>query len=116
WTRSDSKTGDPNERLRRLFKVARSELWTAPIPGQPAAVELKPGATGPLYLSRAGWEAVTPDGFQIFGAANAQFKLPSCLGVGPMHDELSVIPTKLLVHGFVAGKTEPIEIDLLGPE
>jgi hypothetical protein len=80
WTRSDSKTGDPNERLRRLFTVARSELWTAPIPGRPAPVELKPGATGPLYLSRAGWATKTPDGFQIFGASNAQFKEPMCLG------------------------------------
>src|SRR4051812_48261124 len=87
WTRSDSKTGDPNERLRRLFKVARAELWTAPIPGQLPAVELVPGATGPLYLSRAGWETTTRDGFQIFGVANAQFKFPECLGAGPLHDE-----------------------------
>ena len=106
WTRSGSKTGDPNERLRRLFTVPRSELWMEPIPGQPASVELTPGATGPLYLSRDGWEAATSDGFQIFGAANAQFKFPDCLGADPLHDELSVIPRELLVHGFVEGAAE----------
>lgn len=116
WTRSDSKTGDPNERLRRLFKVARSELWTAPIPGRPTAVELVPGATGPLYLSRAGWETTSADGFPIFGAANAVFKEPACLGAGQFQDELSVIPHRLLVHGFVDGDSERIEIDLLGPD
>ena len=116
WTRSDSKTGDPNERLRRLFKVARSELWTAPIPGRPTPVELKPGATGPLYLSRAGWETTTPDGFQIFGAVNAQFKEPACLGAAQLHDELSVIPHRVLVHGFVDGEAELVQIDLLGPD
>ena len=115
WTRSDSRTGDPNERLRRLFKVARSELWTAPIPGQPASVDLVPGATGPLYLSRAGWEMASQDGFQIFGVANAQFKFPDCLGAGPMHDELSVIPHRVMIHGFVDDQSELIEIDLLGP-
>jgi hypothetical protein len=116
WTRSGTRTGDPNERLRRLFKVARSELWTAPIPGQPPSVDLVPGATGPLYLSRAGWETTSQDGFQISGAANAQFKFPDCLGAGPMHDELSVIPHRLLVHGFVEGRPEPIQIDLLGAD
>lgn len=116
WTRSGSKTGDPNERLRRLFTVPVSELWMAPIPGQLPQVELKPGATGPLYLSRDGWETTSADGFQIFGAANASFKLPDCLGAGPTHDELTVIPRQLLVHGFVDGKPEPIQIDLLGPE
>jgi len=116
WTRSGSKTGDPNERLRRLFTVPLTELWTAPIPGQPEPVELKPGATGPLYLSRAGWAATTADGFLISGAANAQFKFPDCLGAGPLHDELAVIPRELLVCGFVDGQPEPIQIDLLGPE
>jgi len=116
WTRSGSKTGDPNERLRRLFTVPLSELWTAPIPGRPLAVELKAGATGPLYLSRAGWDTTTADGFQIFGAANAVFKEPACLGAPQLHDELAVIPSRLLVHGFVESQSEPIQIDLLGPE
>jgi hypothetical protein len=116
WTRSDSKTGSANERLRRLFKVARSELWTAPIPGRPLAVELKPGATGPLYLSRAGWETTSTDGFPIFGATNAQFKEPACLGAAELHEELSVIPQRVLVHGFADGQSELIEIDLLGPD
>lgn len=118
WTRSDSKTGDPNERLRRLFKVAVTEVWTAPIPGQPAPVEMKPGATGPLYLSRAGWQATTPDGFHILGAGTdaVVFKYPACLAAAPFQGDLVVVPSKLLVEGYADGKTDLFQIDLLGPE
>jgi hypothetical protein len=118
WTRSDSKTGDPNERLRRLFTVPLTEVWTAPIPGQPPAVELKPGASGPLYLSRTGWQTTTPDGFQISGAGTdaVSFKFPECLGPGPFQDSLRVIPRELIVTGYPEGKQELFQIDLLGPE
>lgn len=118
WTRSDSKTGDPNERLRRLFKVAVKEVWTAPIPGQPAPVAMKPGATGPLFLSRTGWQTTTPDGFHILGAGTdaVVFKLPECLAASPFQGDLQVVPSKVLVHGYPEGETELIEIDLLGPD
>ncbi len=118
WTRSDSKTGDPNERLRRLFTVAVKEVWTAPIPGQPAPVEMKPGATGPLFLSRTGWQTTTPDGFHILGAGTdaVQFKLPACLASAPFQGDLTVIPRKLLVQGYPEGKSELVQIDLLGPD
>jgi hypothetical protein len=118
WTRSDSKTGDPNERLRRLFTVSVSEVWTAPIPGQPAPVAMKPGATGPLFLSRAGWQTTTPDGFHIFGAGTDAivFKLPACLAAAPFQGDLLVVPSKLLVQGYPEGKAELFEIDLLGPQ
>jgi hypothetical protein len=118
WTRSDSKTGDPNERLRRLFTVSVKEVWTAPIPGQPAPVEMKPGATGPLFLSRTGWQATTPDGFHILGAGTdaVAFKLPACLAAGPFQGDLTVIPSKLLVQGYLEGKQELVQIDLLGPD
>lgn len=117
WTRSDSKTGDPNERLRRLFTVAVKEVWTAPIPGQPAPVVMKPGATGPLFLSRTGWQTTTPDGFHILGAGTdaVVFKLPECLAASPFQGDLRVIPSKLLVQGYPEGETELIRIDLLGP-
>jgi hypothetical protein len=117
WTRSDSKTGDPNERLRRLFTVAVKEVWTAPIPGQPAPVVMKPGATGPLFLSRTGWQTTTPDGFHILGAGTdaVVFKLPECLAASPFQGDLQVIPSKLLVQGYPEGETELIRIDLLGP-
>lgn len=118
WTRSDSKTGDPNERRRRLFTVALKEVWTAPIPGQPAPVVMKPGATGPLILSRTGWQTTTPDGFHILGAGTdaVVFKLPECLAASPFQGDLQVVPSKLLVHGYPEGETELIEIDLLGPD
>lgn len=118
WTRSDSKTGDPNERLRRLFTVAVKEVWTAPIPGQPAPVAMKPGATGPLFLSRTGWQTTTLDGFHILGAGTdaVVFKLPECLAASPFQGDLQVIPNKLLVQGYPEGETELLQIDLLGPD
>jgi hypothetical protein len=118
WTRSDSKTGDPNERLRRLFTVGAKEVWTAPIPGQPAPVTMKPGATGPLFLSRTGWQTMTPDGFHILGAGTdaVVFKLPECLAASPFQGDLQVIPSKLLVQGYPEGETELVRIDLLGPD
>jgi hypothetical protein len=120
WTRSGSKTGDPNERLRRLFTVPRSEIWVDPIPGRPTAVALRAGASGPLFLSQSGWATVSPDGFPIFGADVAVFKEPLCLGVETFQESLEVIPSKLRVLGFPVGTpegtTEPFEIDLLGPD
>jgi hypothetical protein len=118
WTRSDSKTGDPNERLRRLFTVAVKEVWTAPIPGQPAPVVMKPGATGPLFLSRTGWQTTTTDGFHILGAGTdaVSFKLPECLAAAPFQGDLMVVPSKLRVLGYPEGKAERVEIDLLGPD
>ncbi|HEX8114595.1 MAG TPA: hypothetical protein VF516_42990 [Kofleriaceae bacterium] len=118
WTRSDSKTGDPNERLRRLFTVAVKEVWTAPIPGQPAPVEMKPGATGPLFLSKTGWQTTTPDGYHILGAGTdaVAFKLPACLAAAPFQGDLTVIPSKLVVQGYPEGKSELVQIDLLGPD
>lgn len=118
WTRSDSKTGDPSERRRRLFTVAVTEVWTAPIPGQLAPVAMKPGATGPLYLSETGWQTTTPDGFHILGAGTdaVVFKFPECLGTGPLQDNLVVIPSQLVVRGYEEGKDTLLQIDLLGPE
>lgn len=118
WTRSDSKTGDPAERRRRLFTVAVTEVWTRPIPGQPAPVAMKRGATGPLYLSRAGWQTTTPDGYHILGAGTdaVTFKFPECLGTGPLQASLVVIPSQLMVKGYEEGKDALMQIDLLGPE
>ena len=118
WTRSDSKTGDANERRRRLFTVAVKEVWTAPIPGQPAPVAMKRGATGPLFLSRTGWQTTTPDGFHILGAGTdaVVFKLPECLAASPFQGDLQVVPSKLLVSGYPEDGTELLEMDLLGPD
>jgi len=118
WTRSDSKTGDPSERLRRLFTVAVSEVWTAPIPGAPSPVAMKSGISGPLYLSREGWQTTTPDGYHILGAGTdaVVFKYPACLASAPFQGDLVVVPSKLLVEGYPEGETELFQIDLLGPD
>ncbi len=118
WTRSDSKTGDPNERLRRLFTVALSEVWTGSIPGAPSPVAMKSGISGPLYLSRAGWQTTTPDGYHILGAGTdaVVFKYPACLASAPFQGDLMVVPSKLLVQGYPEGETELFQIDLLGPD
>jgi hypothetical protein len=118
WTRSDSKTGDPSERRRRLFTVAVSEVWTAPIPGQPAPVTMKPGASGPMYLSRTGWQTTTSDGFPILGAGTdaVVFKFPECLASGQLQASLVVIPSQLIVRGYEEGKDDLLQIDLLGPQ
>lgn len=118
WTRSDSKTGDPNERLRRLFTVALSEVWTSPISGAPSPVAMKSGTSGPLYLSRAGWQTTTPDGYHILGAGTdaVVFKYPACLASAPFQGDLVVVPSKLLVQGYPEGETELFQIDLLGPD
>jgi hypothetical protein len=118
WTRSDSKTGDPSERLRRLFTVAASEVWTAPIPGAPSPVAMKSGTSGPLYLSREGWQTTTPDGYHILGSGTdaVVFKYPACLASAPFQGDLMVVPSKLLVEGYPEGETELFQIDLLGPD
>ena len=118
WTRSDSKSGDPTERRRRLFMVAVSEVWTAPIPGAPSPVAMKSGISGPLYLSREGWQTTTSDGYHILGAGTdaVVFKYPACLASAPFQGDLVVVPSKLLVEGYPEGETELFQIDLLGPD
>ena len=118
WTRSDSKSGDPSERLRRLFTVAVGEVWTAPIPGAPTPVAMKAGTSGPLYLSRAGWQTTTSDGYHILGSGTdaVVFKYPACLASAPFQGDLVVVPSKLLVEGYPEGETELFQIDLLGPD
>src|SRR5512144_778748 len=75
-TRSASQSGDAEESLLRTFTVPLTEVYTTPIPGAPASVELQPGATGPLYLSSEGWRTTTPDGFGIYGANLISPKYP----------------------------------------
>src|SRR4051812_20479661 len=65
-TRSASLTGDPHECLLRTYKVSRVDVYEDPVAGAQHQVELASGATGTLFLSRAGWEA-TSDGYKIHG-------------------------------------------------
>jgi hypothetical protein len=116
-TRSASKTGDPHDCLRRTFTVPRTEVYTAPITGAPLPVELAKNKIGTLYLSRAGWEARSSDGFQIHGKEDALFKYPLCAGATQrLLTNLSVIPTSIVVRGHLEDDTEFFDIELIGPD
>ena len=117
-TRSASNSGNPDDSLRRRFTVPVAEVWTAPINGAPPPVEMKPGAVGNLFLSRAGWAAVSADGRQIFGAGTdmAVFKWPWCAAPPRILSSLSVLPTSIVVRGHLAEATEFFELELLGDD
>lgn len=115
--RSTSLSGDSQESLLRTFTVPLSEVYTAPILGAPQAVEMKPGANGPLFLSREGWKARTPDGFGIFGAQEAVYKWPLCAGAPTrLLSQLAVVPRSIRVDGHLEGQTEFFDLELLGPD
>jgi hypothetical protein len=117
-TRSASGTGgDPHECLRRTFTVPRTEVYTAPIVGAPPPVELAKNKIGTLYLSRAGWETKSSDGFQIHGKERALFKYPLCAGgTQRLLTNLSIIPTSVIVRGHLEDDTEFFDIELIGPD
>jgi hypothetical protein len=117
-TRSASNPGNLDDSLRRTFTVPVSEVWTTPIEGAPPPVELRPGAVGNLFLSRAGWEAVSADGRQIFGAGTdaAVFKWPWCAAPPRILCDLSVVPASVVVRGHLEGRAEFFEIELLGDD
>jgi len=117
--RSASLSGDTNECLLRVFTVPLSEVYTAPIPGAPPPVAMTPGATGNLFLSRAGWATTTPDGFGLFGALQASFKWPECAGVTTRFaTKLTVVPRSIVIRGHLQGQGEPrfFDLELLGPD
>lgn len=116
-TRSASGTGDPHECLRRTFTVPRTEVYMTPVKGAPPQVELKKGKIGSLYLTRAGWETKSTDGFQLHGKQEALFKLPNCAAaMQRLLTNLSVVPTSIIVRGHLEDDTEFFDIDLLGPD
>jgi len=114
-TRSASRSGDAKESLLRTFQVPLTEVYTTPIPGAPKAVEMRPGATGPLYLSREGWETETRDGFGIYGADRVSAKYPNEAAIpSPPLTRLIVVPTSICIHGQLQGETAFFDIELLG--
>jgi hypothetical protein len=116
-TRTASKSGHADDCLLRRFTCPSSEVWAAPIPGAPPPVAMQPGATGNLFLSRAGWATPSIDGYQIFGAdADPVFKYPSGAAGRPAVNPLTVHPSRLVVRGAFEGTSTMLEIDLLGPE
>jgi hypothetical protein len=115
--RATTAFGGTDLNLRKTFTVPRSEIYTESISGAPAPVAMTPGATGSLYLSRAGWASATADGFTLFGAHTAIFKWPECAGIAtPVLTKLSVIPTSIVVRGHLEGATECFDLELLGPD
>lgn len=117
-TRTASKTGLADDCLLRTFTCPLSEVWTAPINGAPPPVAMRPGAIGCLYLSRAGWDTRSADGYMIFGATTGlpNFKYPDAAAAPRMISHLMVIPTRLVVRGTPEGGSEAVELDLLGSD
>jgi hypothetical protein len=116
-TRSASRTGDPHECLLRTFTVPRANVDMTPGKAAPPPVELKPGNTGPLYLTRAGWEVKSADGFTIHGSTEVQLKVPDCAaGTARLLTRLTVVPTSIVVRGHLAGEPEFFDLELLGPD
>lgn len=116
-TRSGSLSGDASECLLRSFTVPRAEVYTAPIQGAPASVVLATGAIGPMYLSRAGWEIRSADGYPIFGKDSALFKYPDCAALAPrLVTRLGVVPASIALRGHLEGANGLVELELLGPD
>src|ERR1043165_1438733 len=105
-TRGTRPSGTSDENLRKTFTVAVSEIYDRTINGAPPPVELIPGATGNLFLSRVGWQCMTDDGFRIFGSDHAIFKYPQCGAItSPVMTQMTVIPTSVIVRGHLREQT-----------
>jgi hypothetical protein len=116
-TRGTGPSGTSDDSLRKTFTVPRSEIYPSKIDGAPAAVELTPGATGNLFLSRIGWQCVTDDGFRIYGCDRAIFKFPVCGAIAsPVMTQMTVIPTSIIVRGHLPEQTIFYDIELAGPD
>jgi len=106
FTTRGAGDGSADQNLRKTFTVPLSEVYAVVIDGAPPPVAMVVGATGNLYLSREGWQAMSDDGqCQIFGAARAIFKFPRCGAIAtPPLTRLTVIPTSIIVRGHRPGK------------
>src|SRR5882762_347071 len=104
-TRSGSKSGDRDECLRRSFTCPIAEVWTQPIEGAPPPVAMQPGAVGTLFLSRAGWQTRSADGYPIYGAGTPieRIKWPDNAAGSQLVGALTVIPSSIVVHGTLHG-------------
>ena len=116
--RSASRSGNADESLLRSFTVPLSNVYRGATTKLPVApVALTAGATGVLYLSQAGWQTKSGDGYTIFDADKAVFKWPDCAGVATaVHSRLPVVPSSVVVRGHVEGETEIVEVELLGSD
>src|ERR1044071_7375214 len=116
-TRGTRPSGSSDDNLRKTFTVAVSEIYPRAIDGAPPPVQMIPGATGNLYLSRLGWQCMTEDGFRIFGSDHAIFKYPLCGAIAsPVMTQMTVIPTSIIVRGHLPEQTIFYVIELAGPD
>jgi len=116
-TRSASKSGSCNECLLRSYTVPLTEVYTKAIAGAPAPVAMMPGASGNLFLSSAGWQAKSADGFAIYGIEHAVFKWPLCAAApSRVLSSLDVVPSSVVLHGHLEGDSEFFELELLGED
>jgi hypothetical protein len=116
-TRSRGPDGSADQNLRRTFTVPLADVYIRPINGAPPPVEMIPGATGNLYLSRDGWQTISADGFKIYGCAEAIFKFPDCAAImTPPLTRLTVIPTSIIVRGHLPDDSAFYDIELVGPD
>lgn len=117
-TRSASKSGNPDECLPRTFHCPLSEIYTQAIPGAPAPVTLAPGSVGALYLSAAGWQITSDDGYQIYGAgtALARLKYPDDGAGLEFVGDLVVVPSSIVIHGTLKDSSAFLDLELLGPD
>ena len=94
-----------------------TEVYTAPLMGAPKPVDLVKGNIGLLYLTRAGWEAKSSDGFALFDKGNVPFKIPNCAAaLTRLLTPLSVVPTSILIRGHLEGDVEFFDLEMLGPD
>ncbi|HSS03040.1 MAG TPA: hypothetical protein VLM79_38525 [Kofleriaceae bacterium] len=116
-TRGTGPSGGSDDNLRKTFTVAASEIYPRAIDGAPPPVQLVPGATGNLFLSRVGWTCLTDDGFRIYGSDHAIFKYPHCGAItSPIMTQMTVIPTSIVVRGHLPEQTIFYDIELAGPD
>jgi hypothetical protein len=117
-TRSASRSGDADERLLRQFVCPLSEVATQPMPNAPAPVAMQAGAMGPLFLTAAGWQTKSADGYQLYGVGTpiARIKYPDDGAILEFAGDLAVVPSSIVVHGTLAGATGFVDIELLGPD
>lgn len=116
-TRACASCGSVDLNLRKTFTVPLAEVYARPIAGALPAVEMIPGATGNLYLSRDGWQITSADGFKIYGCGQAIFKFPECGAIAtPPLTRLTMVPTSIIVRGHLSDDTTFFDIELSGPD
>lgn len=105
--------------LLREFTCARDKIRLNLPPSAPPHIEvLQIGALGRLCLHEDVWQS-TSQGFPIHAAGTGAvvFKYPICLAIPSPHiSTLQVVPTSVLVKGFVTGIAEAQDIELLGSD